>query len=316
MTPKAIKNACQVLRSFFRYLLYHNVCPEYTEALVGARDVCDSAEQELPKVVAAGLALPGDFNMSASAIFGGAYAGQYTGDQPWAKDLQAEGVALGDIGIREAEAKVKFKSGVFIMGSDAQVDRLEIGDLQLVSREMTGLEVTEIHPPDENATLGAAEQTAVWGHRLGRLEPLGKLICKTWFIDDCDEWDLPRNAVKYPRGKPFRVADVKDYEFWMEESVLDECFVGMKLDAMVMTLDGGLVILDDVKETMCSFFTWLPNELWMERKPKEVRWLKKGLGQEEEEEEPDALAGGDKENNTNTQGNKDENGLGDAFDDE
>lgn len=305
MTPNVIKNACQVLRSFFRYLLYHDVCPEYKEALLRARDLCDCAEQELPKVVAAGLALPGDFNISASTLFGGTHAGQYVGDQAWATELQAEGIALGDIGIREAEARVKFKSGVFIMGSDAQVDRLEKGDLQRVSTEATGLEVIGIQPPDENAKMGAAEQTAVWGDRLGRLEPLGKLLCKTWFSDDCDEWDLPKDAVKYPGGKPFRVADVKDYEFWVEESVLQECFVGMKMDAVVMTLDGGLTILDDVKEVMCSFFAWLPNELWMERKPKEVRWLKKGLGLDEE----DPSAGEDK-------GDEEKRGFDDDFDDE
>lgn len=306
MTPHIIKNACQVLRSFFRYLLYHNVCPEYTEALMHARDLCDTAEKELPKVVAAGLALPGDFNMSASAIFGGAYAGQYTGDQSWAKDLQAEGVALGEIGIREEEARVKFKSGVFIMGSDAQVDRLETVGLQVVSSESTGLEVIAIHLPDENAKMGAVEQTTVWEHRLGRLEPLGKLVCKTWFIDDCDEWDLPKDTAKYPKGRPFRVADVQDYEFWLEESVLHDCFVGMKLDAVVMTLDGGLRILDDVRETMCSFFTWLPNELWMERKPKEVRWLKKGLGQDDEEDH----------SNGENKGSKDKEEFGDDFEDE
>ncbi|CBX93971.1 hypothetical protein LEMA_P036450.1 [Plenodomus lingam JN3] len=284
MTPQGIKNACQVLRSFYKYLLYHDVCPEYKEDLIRARDLCDQAEQELPKVVAAGLALPGDFNKSASVIFGGAHAGQYTGDQPWALKLQAEGVDIAEIGIRKEEAKIKFKAGVFIMGTDGQADKLEGGTLIAVGKEQVGLEVIGISLPDENTKL-AYEQTGDWGLELSKLEPLGKLICKTWIMDDCDEWDLPNAPGKYPQGKPYRTSDVKTYEFWVEASVLEECFLGMKLDASVLTLTDGLAILDDVKESMCNFFTWLPNELWMERKPKEVRWLSKGLGVDDEEDQ-------------------------------
>lgn len=61
----------------------------------------------------------------------------------------------------------------------------------------------------------------------------------------------------------------------------------MKMDADILVLSGGLNILDNVKETMCSFYVWLPNELWMERKPKEVRWLKKGMGLDEDDEPND-----------------------------
>lgn len=57
--PDAIKNACRVPRSFYNYLRYHKVCPEYDDQLAKALEVCDKAEKELPKVHAAGLALPG-----------------------------------------------------------------------------------------------------------------------------------------------------------------------------------------------------------------------------------------------------------------
>ncbi|KAF2855833.1 hypothetical protein T440DRAFT_385195 [Plenodomus tracheiphilus IPT5] len=307
MTSNAIKNACQVLRSFYKYLLYHNVCPEYTEDLMRARDLCDLAEEELPKVVAAGFALPGDFNKSASAIFGGAHAGQYTGDQSWATNLQAEGVDLAMIGIRNEEARVKFKDGVFIMGNDEQADKLEDQSLVAIGKEQVGLEIIAIHPPDEN-TKTAYEQTGDWAVKLEQLEPLGKLVCKTCVIENCDEWDLPKDPEKYPRGRPYRPSDVKEYEFWVEQSVLGDCFLSMKLDASVLHLSGGLTILDDVRETMCSFLTWLPNELWMERKPKEVRWLRKGMGLDEEEGE---TKGENKENKCSK-----ENGGYDEFDDE
>lgn len=81
----------------------------------------------------------------------------------------------------------------------------------------------------------------------------------------------------------------------------------MKMDAKVLTLEGGLTILDDIKEAMCSFFTWIPNELWMERKPKKVRWLKKGMGVDEEEE---VAINGEKKDTANKGASDDE------FDDE
>ena len=116
-------------------------------------------------------------------------------------------------------------------------------------------------------------------HKLGPLDPLGKLICKTWYADDCDEWDLPRE--KYPDGKPHKVGGGGVFEFWVEEHVLKDCFVGMKIEASIITPMDGITILDDVKQTYCSFYTWLPNELWMENKPKEVRWLAKSSADSE-----------------------------------
>lgn len=273
-----------MLGSFYNYLLYHRVCPEYYEDLDAARKLCDAAELELPKVNAAGLALPGDFNRSASAIFGGTHAGMYTGDKAWAEDVRKEGVNLDVFGIRDEEARIRFTTGVAILGSDEQYERLEKNTLKLVSNESMGLEVTAIGPPDDLIKSYYEEQSKMVQHKLGHLEALGKLACKVWYVEDSDEWDLPQDDSKYLGGKPCKVNNGKIYEFWMEESVLQHCFVGMKFDAKVLTLDGGLTILDDVNEAMCSFFTWLPNELWMERKPKDVRWLKKGLGLDEDEE--------------------------------
>ncbi|KAH7394951.1 Argonaute siRNA chaperone complex subunit Arb1-domain-containing protein [Phaeosphaeria sp. MPI-PUGE-AT-0046c] len=293
--PDAIENACKVPRSFYNYLRYHKVCPEYDDQLAKALAVCDIAEQELPKVHAAGLALPGkyhiswteikltgDFNKSASVIFTGAHAGVYTGDQSWADDMRAEGLQMKETGLRGEEARINFATGVAIIGTDEQCDKLEAGDLRVLKRVSAGLNVVEIHVPTDLTKEAYEVQSKAVENKLGQLEPLGKLICKTWYVEDCDEWDLPKH--KYPGEKPKQASACRVYELWVEGSVLQECFLGMKLEAKILELDGGITILDEVHETMCSFFTWLPNELWMERKPKEVRWLKKGLANDEEED--------------------------------
>jgi hypothetical protein len=280
--PKAIKNACQVLRSFYNYLRYHNVCPEYDEQLKAALKTCDIAERELAMVSVAGLALPGDFNKSASVVTGGAHAGMYSGNKSWAEDVKNEGIVMDEIGVRDEEAKIKFMTGVAVMGSDEQCVHLEAQTFRILKRFSTGLEIIDIELPTEETKSIYREQSKMVARKLGQLESLGKLICRTWHADDCDEWDLPLD--KYPEGKPQKANVAQEYEFWIEESVLEECFVGLKMDATILMLEGGITILEEVHETMCSFFTWLPNELWMLRKPKEVRWLKKGLPGHDEDE--------------------------------
>jgi hypothetical protein len=248
-----------------------------------ALKTCDTAEQELPKVHAAGLALPGDFNESASVIFGGAQAGIYAGDRSWTKDLKTEGLNTESIGKQIEEARIKFGIGVAILGSQEQWHAWTTDRLKVLKKISAGLEVTGIQPPTELTKASYEVQSGKVGQKLGHLKPLGKLICKTWHTEACDEWDLPKD--KYPSGKPHRASAGQDYEFWVEDRVLKECFVGLKMDAEILELSEGITILDEVHETMTSFFTWLPNELWMDRKPKEVRWLKKGLPGDDEAEE-------------------------------
>ncbi|KAJ4368308.1 hypothetical protein N0V83_006664 [Neocucurbitaria cava] len=283
----AVKNACQVLRSFYNYLLYHKVCPEYNDQLELARKACDLAEQELPMVHAAGLALPGDFNKSGSAIFGGAHAGMYTGDRSWAEEARAEGIRTDEIGIRDEVAKITFMTGVATLGSDEQYEKAAANSFKVLNSEYVSLEIIAIHPADDLTKESYVKQSEMLKSKLEQLEPLGKLVCKRSYVEDCDEWDLPTDKLKFPNGKPEKAGHDIEYVFWVEESVLSKCFEGMKMDAKVLALEGGLTILDDITEVMCSFFTWIPNELWMERKPKEVRWLKKAMAVDEEEEVDD-----------------------------
>jgi hypothetical protein len=291
--PHLIKNACQVPRTFYKYLQHHQVCPEYDDQLVKALEVCDIAERELPKVHAAGLAFPGDFNKSASVIFSGAQAGMYTGDKSWAEEMRKDGMTVEKIGIRNEEAKIKFGTGIAVLGSDEQYELFEANGFKVLGKETTCLEIVSIHLPDEDTKAAYAEQSKTYHQKLGRLEPLGKLVCKTCYAEDCDEYDLPKNNDKYPCGKPRKDGDGKEYQFLIEESILQDCFVGMEMDAKILQLSGGLTILDDVIETMASFFTWIPNELWMERKPKPWKWMDKGLGIDEYDER-DAVNGENK----------------------
>jgi hypothetical protein len=303
-TPQSIKTACQVLRSFYGYLLFHSVCNEYRDSIDAARKLCDTAESELTKTTAAGLALPGSFNCAASTIFCGSKAGTYTGDKEWAIQLKEQGVDLGDPGLMDQEARITFRTGVAILGTDEQQSMLDTQAVRVLKDDSFGLQVIAIHPADEFTKEFYDAANSRTKDKI-TLQPLGKLVCRSWEMEDLQQYDLPKD--KYPTGRPFPKTQMgEEYVFWIEDDVLDECFVGMKMDARVLVLEGGIAILDDVRETMCSFYKWLPNELWMARHPKEVVVRSK------------AVAGVDGAGNEQVEGDRRENGgeeMDDDFDD-
>lgn len=61
----------KVIRNFYNYILHHNVCPEYYGDVMEARNICDQALQEIPRVRQALKQCPGDFNRACSRLFGG-----------------------------------------------------------------------------------------------------------------------------------------------------------------------------------------------------------------------------------------------------
>ncbi|KAK7179874.1 argonaute siRNA chaperone complex subunit Arb1 [Paraphaeosphaeria sporulosa] len=279
--PQQIKTACQVLRSFYNYLIYHSVCPEYREDLDGARKLCDTAEKELSKVYNAGLSLPGAFNTAASTIFGGSKSGTYTGNMEWATKVREDGVDLGEVGVMDEEARITFRTAVAIMGTDEHQALLDTRAVNVSKDELFGLEVVAINYSDQLTRKMYARQNGFMAPKL-YLESLGTLICRSFHVDDFNEYDLPKD--KYPTGRLPETEDGNQYEFWVEDHALEECFVGMKVDARVLTLEDGITILDDVREAMCSFYKWLPNELWINRHPKEVVIRKKDLDEEDVKE--------------------------------
>ncbi|KAF1964599.1 hypothetical protein BU23DRAFT_561793 [Bimuria novae-zelandiae CBS 107.79] len=292
-SPEQIKTACQVLRSFYNYLIYHSVCPEYNADLAKALKTCGTAEAELHKVYAASRVLPGAFNTAASIIFGGSKAGMYAANQDWAINLKEEGVNLSDVGVMDEEARITFRTGIAIMGTEEQQAMLNIKAVKVVQDESFSLEILSITPSDELTREMYKAQNKFTAGKL-HLEPLGKLVGRSWAIDDFSEWDLPKD--KYPSGCLPQTEVSKKYEFWVEDSVLEDCFVGMKLDARILVLEGGIAILDDLREAMCSFYKSLPNELLMVHRPRVVNIKQKNLsgGLDEELAEKDDENGGEK----------------------
>lgn len=169
------------------------------------------------------------------------------------------------------------------MGTEEQYELVESDGFEVVDDLSTHLEIVSMHAPTDSTRQSYVKQSEALKHKLGALEPLGRIMCKTWFVGNADTWDLPQDQKKFPNGKPNKINEGRTYEFWIEESILDQCFVGMKLEARVLILKGGLNILDDVRQVMCSFYEWIPNKIWMEKKPKKVVWKKRDTGDDDDE---------------------------------
>lgn len=51
-----------------------------------------------------------------------------------------------------------------------------------------------------------------------------------------------------------------DETFWVDEEILERCFVGLKFVGVVRELDVGVKYVDHMRVMYASFYTWVENE--------------------------------------------------------
>ncbi|KZF23181.1 hypothetical protein L228DRAFT_245915 [Xylona heveae TC161] len=252
-TEKQIKACTAIIRNFLNYVLHHNVCPEYEDQIYAARRLCDLAEKELFMTRMATKLLPGRFNMANSTLYGGYFCGMYTGDKSWSDPSD------DPAGMSDKEAKQTVMAGLAAYGTDEQIQVAAKGTPTVIKTEDVGFEIDEILYAD-------TETKEFYGKQLkGGLPVLGKIRVKGWRNPSNPEEDMSDDEESGPQRQ-----DPK-YEFWVEEDVLKYCFEGMKIEATVRELDCGIKYFDTVTSVLCSFYTFLPNELmqgWKEPVPR------------------------------------------------
>ncbi len=258
-SEEKIKLCTSTIYNFLNYLVHHDVCPEYQDDIQAARAVCLQAEKELWYIARANAMLPGNFNQACSTIYGGIYRDTYIGDQEWACDLD------GYKGMSPQLARKTFKIGFTANASDEMYERYKSQSLSrsigMTSVVDTGLEVTGLVLADRKAL-------KLYDHpEAAGLRALGKMKARTWYHPgdpDDDRTEEEEQAGPVPR-------EVKEYEFWVEDELLQRCFVGMKLETTVRHLSFGLDFFDNIAGVYCSFYRILPNEMmigWKEPGPR------------------------------------------------
>ncbi|EEH49445.2 uncharacterized protein PADG_05524 [Paracoccidioides brasiliensis Pb18] len=256
-TEQLVDMATSTIRNFLNFILLHDVCPEYTENILAARVICDTAKVELWKAQRASCWAPGNFNMACSTLFGGSYYGFYTGDQEWSKEV-------GAAGMPDDVARKVVKFAVAGAGTYEQAvrfrDLVNEQKLRVTCVNENGFEVIAIILPG-SAVRDFYKQYAP------DLQPVGKLRAKPWRDPGLPEEDLPPGQVAEENpSQPI------EYEFFVEESVLKFCFVGMKVDTSIWELNCGLHYFDTAIAVYCSFHTVLLNESMIGwKKPRDLR---------------------------------------------
>ncbi|EON61075.1 hypothetical protein W97_00286 [Coniosporium apollinis CBS 100218] len=251
----------KVIRNFYNYILHHNVCPEYYGDVMEARNICDQALQEIPRVRQALEQCPGDFNRACSRLFGGReheLSGQNYSIDSW--------YMPGSEPLSEPHARIVFTVGLSAYKQEHQLPgttgKTLVNHLSCVRTQRdVGLEVIGVELASEEV-LSLYQQfnsSAAAGRKL-QLKPLGKLDCRSWQQPDFAEPDLPPSIMNQKH-------ESKLYEFYLEDEILKHCFPGMKIVADVRTLSNGTRYLDSVRDMFCSFYTLLENELEMGRPP-------------------------------------------------
>lgn len=272
-----IKLCTSTIHNFLNYLLYHNVCPEYKDDVNAARAACLQADKELCQIARAHAMLPGKFNEACSMIYGGTCQEMYIGDQDWARELGSF------TGMNPKLARQTFKIGFTANATDEMFEKYksqsQSGTISIASAVETGLEVTEL-------ILANRDVLKLYDHPDAKsLRALGKMKARTWIHpgepdDDRTEEEKQQQqeeeragagagAGPGTGGAPREVAE--EYEFWIEDELLQRCFVGMKLETTIRRLSFGLDFFDYLAGAYCSFYTILPNELmvgWREPGPR------------------------------------------------
>lgn len=261
-----VNNYCNVVKNFLNYVLMHGVCPEYTKPIISAQKICDLARLELPAIHDIGASFPGNFHKALSIICHG-YSRLLYVDPASLPDIPDDADPNQYMSIDHAHRT--FRAAMALMGTDAQFTSVAATSLDeyqapaVIYEELRGFEVLRITPPDETLQKNFTGIRAADG-RTGTIKPLGRLECKPWSHPYQPTLDLTIEEEKELASNP---AVYTDETFWVDDDILERCFVGMKFVGVVRELDLGLKYLDNVVVIYASFYTFVENERMVNWKP-------------------------------------------------
>jgi Argonaute siRNA chaperone (ARC) complex subunit Arb1 len=267
-----IKMGTNTIRNWLNYLLFHEVLPEYTDNIKAARKYCDLAEKQLWDNIRLLSAAPGNFNKASSFLFAGYYH-----DLPATAQTEQSGAWGGEkFEHVPMTADVAHKVVLFALacsGSDEQAGRyVELsnsGSLRANPiRDIDGFEVVDIVLPNA----GVRE---FYSSEAPDLNPVGKVRGKAWR-------NPSEGVVDLAPGETLPDIEKLEFEFFVEEDLLQYFYLGMKIVTTVWELNCGIFYYDEILTAYCSFYTTLLNDLMLGWKsPRELKGERGDEGKEE-----------------------------------
>ncbi|KAL4821361.1 Argonaute complex, subunit Arb1 [Aspergillus spinulosporus] len=247
-----IKLATVTIRSFLSYLLYHDVCPEYSENINEARKSCDVATKELWKNQQLTASGPGNFNAACSILFGGFEHDLYVENNQW------ENPKDGKVQLTKAMAQKILRFGLTVAGSDELASsfhqKFSTGTLTVSKLEdIHGFEVTEVRFLDD-------EGRKFYQDKGPDLVPVGILLGRAYYDSSEPEYDMsPEEREEWMK----KAQQMSELMFLLEESLLEHCYPRMKIITNIWEMNCGLHYFEEINKAYSSIYTPLCNDLML-----------------------------------------------------
>ncbi|KAF5021697.1 hypothetical protein F66182_6254 [Fusarium sp. NRRL 66182] len=224
------------VENFLRYVLQHDVCPEYEDDVKAALAVCKTATEEWPMIRQLYGELPGQFNLAAAELF----CPEETAVQSWAfqEFKRPEGF----------DPTAVFFTAFALMDEPQLFENLSTKQPS-VTREFTcTLELVQVFRPGEDIVKRV--KSLVIGDNAAHHVPVGKATFKQAAIED--NWETP--AIEWPISEDIMT-------LFFDDSLLEKMTPGMKTTATICELDAGLRFIKTVEIIVPSYYVYLPQEM-------------------------------------------------------
>ncbi|KAK0620489.1 Argonaute complex, subunit Arb1 [Immersiella caudata] len=245
--PAAFKTGVEVVSNFLKYVDRHDVCPECTEDIHKALEICDRALKEIPRMFKVGNNFPGDFNSAARTMF----------CKDRMESFEFDNKVQGEVD--ETKARRCFGTLAAVMLEEGRGRRLAAimdgKEAPAIETAEKTYEIATITPPCKEHLQYCHQINKYLARKDQEVRPCGYLTVVPTFIPDGLDHATPEKVAKESTG-----ADT----FIMEGDILKSLDVGMKLDMVTCTLVGeGFKFIKYVTQIRPTFYTFLPQELML-----------------------------------------------------
>ncbi|KAG6016570.1 hypothetical protein E4U43_003507 [Claviceps pusilla] len=239
---KKLDTSIAVVEHFLRYVLQHDVCPEYQDDVEAALRVCQQARKELPMLNRFRCDLPGLFNLAAAECF------STVDPEDWS--------LLSFTRPDDLDANAVFLSACALCGEVDTLDQFASGKLSAVRVFTRTVKVTRVERPSDSLVEKFAA-LCIQGSSHA-VEPVGRLYFETAEIED--EWEQPRRPV---------LEEEENAPLWvyMENRLLVNVLPGMKMDITFVELTSGIRFIKSILRVLPTFYTFLPQQMMKHYKP-------------------------------------------------
>lgn len=232
-------NLCvSLVENFLRYVLMHDVCPEYGSDVYSALDVCAKAREEWPTIQKLEAALPGQFNLACA--------------MHWHTLSNDDWVPFG--GFKDpAHAEAALAASLASLDPSEHIHAAYRSVDKVPTREFDcGFEVQEVHQVSEEIV--SQYKRLKFGSN-SHVVPVGTVRLSKTTIED--GWQHPATDTTAP----------DEVSLHLENSILQHIAPGLKLELTLVEVGVGAYYIKTLRQALPSFYKFLPQQLMRVWKP-------------------------------------------------